>query len=376
MTENHQRRPIFLQDEYGNIGEPPSSARVGQPTRQLYQYLKNWLQTQQIVCYSAPQTGAGDSIARDGAFYVMLHGPVKDDTSNPTRQLGGYLLPWYCEPDIVGGSIVTPVRIKWQESGGAAQTLVSCSRTISFGATPGWNGGWELITNADADFSYTPDAGGLWTYGVLTTENIRTAALGIWTMPDWELTDAQAVTTANSMAPGNYIEGYASGRRNLGNLIHNVVIESSAWTSDTIERNSMRCIFQCCHPIGWWSDTAAYTDLGPDGTTYKIRVPEYYSYTDDEINLYPTVIAEASGASGGTPAYVKLTSSTAADTWTLPITADALALYDYTDASSDKLTVDASAAEDITIEIKPPAVEGGEILLRSVALWAHAVMTA
>lgn len=367
----HQRKPIFLDEEYAYIGRPPSSARVGYPSYRLYQYIKNWLSQQQIFIYTATKGSTDtDDTDTDGTFYVIMHNAPKNDASNPTRQLGGKLIPWKCEPDYAGGSVTKPVRIKWYPTlAASAETLVSCNTVVPVGTIPGPDTGWELSTTEDADFDYTPDGSGNWVAGKLTTENIKTSTLGIWTMPDWSLTDVQSDIFVDYYAPGNYLKGAVTGGH-IGELIHDLYLEGSGgWDDDTVERQATRCLFQWGHPIGVWSDQNSYYDLGPSGTTYRISIPDYYSFYGSEIEIYPTVVCSATNASGGDPAYVKLHSTGGNDNWELEITSDAVALYDYTDASNDTLSAQTGVDETFSIDIMAPS--GGEILLHTVALWAH-----
>lgn len=337
-----------------------------------YRYGVNWLQNQQLFAYSAANTSTGDTESVDGNFYIILHSPPKEDTANPTRQLQGVLMPWNYAPDIAGGSITQPVEVIWQQAGGTAETLIQRTDDLTKNDRLRWADGFQLGTKTGENFSYTPDSYGDWTYGTLTTKNIKTASLGVWTGPDWSLTDAQANYLYKSIAPGQPITGYEdlSTFGNVGGLIQHVGGESAGWwEEDSLERAMMRCVLQLGHPVGIWTDTASYTNIGPSGTTYLISVPEYYPYASNEIDIYPTVIVTPTGASSGDKAYVKISSSTASDTWELGVETNSLGMYDYTDASNDKLTVDVSAEEEITIELKAPS--SGELLLHTVALWMH-----
>jgi len=369
----HQKRPIFLNTEHGNIGRPPSYKDVGKPSVQAYQYMKNWLQNQQLFSYSASRDSEGGDTTTQGNFYVILHNAGKDDTSNPKRQLEGVLLPWYYEPDYAGGVVTTPVKVEWIH-GGLTEVLISWGSEKPHASTLPWSECILLGSSNVEKFEYTPEGSGEWTYGILRTTNIKTAALGIWPGPDWTLTDDQARTLLEYYAPGNLIIGGTGVNKKVDELISgfgNQVL--AGWDNDGLERNMVRCLYQWGHDVGVWTDYAtasSYVNIGGSGATYKIRVPEYYSYASDEIEVYPTIIVTPSGAGGGDKAYVKISSSTAADTWEFSTEVNSLALYDYKDvAGYDTLTVDTSDEEEITIEVKVDS--GVELLLHTVALWVH-----
>lgn len=359
----HINKPVFINPSHGNTGEPPIAGNIARPAVNMYQYLKNWLQNQQLFTFV---NALGDSVAsgETSSFYVMLHNAPKDDTSNPERELLGGLMPWS-----INASVGTPAKIEWIHGGSTEELFSTVSDKEE--ATPAWSDIIKLGSSGAEKFQYTPQGSGLWTYGELKLTGIQAASVGVWPGPDWTLTDNQAKVLASNLAAGTYIMGYDGSSNSLGALIQSPGGDTiTEWALDTLERNATVCLFQWGHPVGVWIDDSsgvAYYTVGGSGCTCKVQVPAIRSYASNEIEVYPTVVCSATLNSG--TAYVQITASDSGDTWELPITNEAVTLYDYTDASNDTLTLSTDVEEEITIEIKPST--GGEILLHSVALWGH-----
>ena len=262
----HITRPRLGEQQHGYIGKNPSITYVGNPVMEAHQYLNNYSQNGQIFSYSGPPddtmndtpgAGPGESDYVEGTFYVILGCADKNDTSNPNRNLGGALLPWKFDADWDGSAWDGEVSIKWLPPGGSSQTIVGPIYAESSDlANVGYKTArqperpipfklYKPHDGTNENFSYNP-AANYYNVGVLTTKGIQTAALGIWTMPDPSLTEAQhywfSDTAHSYLAAGRCIRGYTgTGEPSLGDLIHYV---GDSPKSDSLLWNTQRCLFQ------------------------------------------------------------------------------------------------------------------------------------
>jgi hypothetical protein len=235
----HSRIPQILRRKTGYIGEPPLANEIGLALAKDFHYLNCWAQNYQLFSFWQPaldpnhgdQCVATTQIAYcDGNYYVILCSPPKIDTSNPQRSLQGALLPWASMGfKTVGGGLDWEEwpTITWQQTGEAAETLYdnkASSLEVSADLAKDKRLPWKnpIMLGGAGQFLWTPDAAGGFTWGVLTTHQIRTAALGIWPGPDWDLTAAQARFNTAKFAQGHGIRGYTTtaAKNSLGNIVH------------------------------------------------------------------------------------------------------------------------------------------------------------
>jgi hypothetical protein len=370
----HKNRPVVVEEDFCRIGEPPLSDKTAMPLVESYRYQNNWIQGGQLFSY---QNGIDDTYGDDigttenGSFYIILPGSEKQDTANPKRQLEGALVPWFCEPTVAAGAFTQYVEVTWQQDGGTAQTLYQSTETIESG-DPVNKSGFLLKSRRGTNqaFEYTPHVSGLWDFGTLTTKGIHTAAIGVWLAPDRWLTEAQAVVQKARMSPGEVIRGQGSGttKNSLGDLVSRKGLDDDDY--DGIYQNATQCVWQCGHSHGWGTESNSYVTLGGSGTEYKLMVPDLYP--DSTIGVYPTAYITRLNASGGDPAYLKLTAEDlggGADTWTLTLTDDGTELFTYADASNDTLLCRVGSPTKFKVELLAPST--GYIVLHTLALWAR-----
>jgi hypothetical protein len=375
MGVSQKPRPITVQEDYCRLGEPPLSDKTAVPLLQSYRYQQHWAQTGQL--YTA-QNGIDDTYGDDigttenGNYIVILPGTTKADTTNVNRQLAGALIPWFCEPTIAAGDFTQLVTVTWQQSGGTTQTLYESAETIESG-NPLNTKGFVLQTRkgTNTSFEYDPSGfGGTWSWGRIVTKGIHTAALGVWAAPDLWPTADQLRIEDERMLPGEAIRGHTSqpnDKGSLGTLIDRTGPDAPAF--DAMFQNATRSVWQWGHALGVYTTTNSYQTMGGTGTEYKLYVPNLYPTST--IELYPTVYITTDGASGGDPAYFRITAEDlggGADTWTLTLTSDTAALYDYTDASNDTLLCRVGSPTKFKIELMAPS--SGSILMHTLAIWA------
>lgn len=366
----HYTKPVIVEEDYCRIAQPALSNKTGVPLVRSYRYLNNWIQTGQLFSFSnGIDSTYGDDVGstENGLFHIILPTSYKAESTN--RLLEGRLIPWFYEPT----SGVQDVEVLWQQSGGTSQTLYN-SENKKVEGTPVDRRGWLLKTkwtsSGTEEFGYDPSSGGgNWTYGILTTKGIHTAALGVWSAPDNWLSNKQAVVLYERMAKGEIIRGYTTedGRESVGELMSRV--GANLDTEDGLLQNATRCVWQWGFPTGVYTTSNSYQQVGASGVEYKLYVPDLWS--SSTIEVYPTAILQVDGSSGGDPAYFRLTAEDlggGADTWTLTLTSDGKSLYDYTDASNDKLLVRAGSTTSFKIELMAPS--SGHIIMWTLAIWA------
>jgi hypothetical protein len=366
----HQSRPVIVNEDYCRIGQPPLADKTALPLNRSYRYLNNFHQSGNLFTYS---TGIDDTYGDDigstenGSFIVIFGGWNKADSGN--RSLEGRLIPWFYEPT----ASVQDVLVTWQQRAGSLQTLYTSQNSMQSGDKVSRRGFLlksKWTTSGAELFEYTPAAAGLWDYGTLVTKGIHTASLGIWAAPDVWLSSAQAIVDNERLMTGEVIRGInsTSGKESIGDLLERVGKDSVA--ADALLHNATRCVWQWGHPAGVYTDVNSYQQMGDTGVFYKLYVPDLYHTST--IALYPTVYLTTSGASGGDPAYFRLTAEDlggGADTWTLTLTSDTSDLYDYTDASSDTLLCRAGSPTEFKIELMAPS--SGYIVMHTLAIWAR-----
>lgn len=214
-------------------------------------------------------------------------------------------------------------------------------------------------------FQYTPDDEGLFTVGFLRTDRIRVAALSVWTAPDLELTDDQAIVQESDLMPGRAIRGYTgTGQPSLGDLEYGLGQGGTSYDIDDVERNTRRVLLQSGHPtgIGTYLTGSYYNIRGGQASYFKITPRNLKGETSGTISTIPCLYGECHGASMGTPAKVKYTALTSGDTWELFITSDTPALW----YDTARLEV-ASIGDKIKIELQAP--EDGWIKIGAYSLW-------
>ena len=372
----HIKKPIVPLKQHGRIGMAPSSNSLGAKLYEQYMYLSQWTKNQVLYSYSGPPDddindyyGTGNN----GYFYVILHGPARTDAS--TARLGGVLLPWNYKSVWGGSSYDQPVKVMWFAPGdsyyniwGSDTNYIESSGEIDYIddgnpiRTP------KPIELFHDDFVWTPD--GSWQFGVIETFGIQTASLCIWAAPDAPPTDTQALFKRSHFNSGQSITGFEDFAEvpSLGTMIHMMGDGAVTAGYDSLQNNTKRCILQSGHPFGIWTDSTEYVDIA-NGGTFKV-FPQNLTDGTTDVASYPALVVKTNSCDADNKAYVKLTSTNGADTWELEISGNSeAALYDYTDASNDTLTIDPDE-DEIKIELKGAGTS--EITLRTFSLWQDA----
>lgn len=215
-------------------------------------------------------------------------------------------------------------------------------------------------------FKYEPDSSGEFTVGKIRTSRIRVAAMGIWQCPDHVLETAQAELIHQYFQPGKAIRAYdATGDLSLGKMIRRMGDDDL--DDDDVERMTRRCVLGFGHPTGIGTTETSYVNIRNDADSWFIIETRNLLNRSgaSSARVMPAVVAYADGASGGNPAYVKITSynSGSADTWTYEIT-DSGGLYGGVSAGYLEVT---AGIDKVKIEIEAPT--SGAVWLKTATLW-------
>jgi hypothetical protein len=205
----------------------------------------------------------------------------------------------------------------------------------------------------------------------LVIDNACVATLGVWAMPETDLSDAQLQVAAAAVSSGEIIRGFDSTLGDsLGALIHLLGDGTSAL--EALERCTRRVLFQTCYPVGvYQTNTGGYEHHRQDGDgnafKYRIRVRNLQGKSAGTQTCYPAMVITADAGVD-----IKYSSTTAGDTWTHTVggagVTDHLVTYsDGTGGTGVGLEVDNDAVETVTIEVDAGVAE--ECQLQTVALF-------
>lgn len=374
-----RKPPKIGRRKHGRIGVPPKANKVGLPLQQMWSYMTQFNQRGQVFSFSGPPDTAQNPTYDDVyTFYVPMRGPRKRDTSETTRNLQGVVVPWVLEPEYYDGAYTNDVKIEWKDGTGGSFATIFNRKVTTDDTVPAYGDRVERVRGVQLpgdtyqpNFTWSPAADGDWYLCSMRFEGVQVAALGIWDAPDKTLTSDQLWLRRKDFAPGQLIRGYnadADTFRSLGHMVR--AIGDDNLTDDSISNMTSRCYFNTGHPVGIWSNSAAYVDLGGTASpaSYKVVPKNIVGASSGVVKSFPAVVVTTSGAAGGTPGYIKYTANQSTDTWTLSITSDATAaMYTHSDGTTSDLDINYDY-DDIGIEIYAPS--GGEITLHSFALWS------
>lgn len=368
ITEKHKPGPVHNRDWCLRTGYP-ARATDAHDLHDQFRWLLNWVGQRQIFsfmgpgpCYDgtvpdySPYRHINPDYDYGGSPYFSIITKSDNLTGEDLRPhaLGGVLIPWRYD----AGASVT-----WQRQSGSPVEIWSSAvkshsdmDAVSFSSVP---------TNRIM-FGKAPREMGMGTDGFglqkLSYSKLMVAGLGVWTMPDFSplCMDEEAFTLIQEaeFALMRQVRGYAgTSKLGIGHLI--------GYLGELKERTS-RCLLQSGHPTGIYTTSTSYVDIrngraaGAGQSAFMVQPKGLYR--GDDVTCTPAVVAWAPGASEGSPAYVKFTAVSSADTCEIPITSAAQAIY----VSAAGLDV-YRQKEQVIIEMK--AASGGAIALRTYSLW-------
>lgn len=388
----HVRTPKPMNRKDGYTGVSPSGSRVGESATNLFNYLNNWAMNYQMLSYSGDAyctlNTAGDThgdtsgpklTKTNGYFYLPIWSPPQHDGED--RLLNGALMPWSTTFIFSGGVRDDYAYITWQQDGGAEVTLWedpgnntdTDSDDLNLDSRLKPPRMIELGYGSDGEelFTYTPDSSADWVYGRIKTNQIRTAALGIWPGPHRQLSDTQARFLAKYMCSGNAIRGHSGWTENphsLGDMFQCGGFEDAVGGyDDMLFCSTRRYLFGWAHPCGvWWDGHDAYETLGGADTSYVVSPQNWNStYEGSQTTVSVAVVMSSLNAAVGDPASIKIVSEGTADFVELQLTADPAGWPELVTGSLDILT----AGDKIQIGLRAPDNGAtGEVVLHSVSI--------
>ncbi len=368
----HRRTPSHVGVNWGNIGVLPSSAKCGVPLLESYKYLTFWLKDQQIFNFSA-QYQDDSNTPNTGNYYFVTKRPACRDPG--VRELGGALLPWRIEgantstwndvPHIKFTSDTESiVTLKEYKQGG---TIVDADKywgtddgDTCYGASiprP-----YPIIDLYHSSyFRYEPDG----TYQVhnLETKNIIVAALGIWEMPDRELTLTEQHIDRSKFFPNKPIKT---------DLFYDTGYVSAS--HDGTIANTSRCLFQFGHPIGYHFDGTLgsrarinffdSSDALTGSADHTVKIRDDHLMAEQEHAAELVAVVTTIGATESNPAIIHYYSFETGDSCTETITSD------ITTTVVSGSTLDIQGNDEIAISVTPPGTTTSHhIIIHTLALF-------
>jgi hypothetical protein len=224
------------------------------------------------------------------------------------------------------------------------------------------------------NFFYVPPSDGGFCVGKLTTKNIQTATLGIWSTPDTDLTLEQKVISERELLPKTSILGYGPSTepQDIGS-IYNLIGFTGNDYEDGVEQMTRLCLFQWGHPVGYYATGSLSQTSFIGGMPIKISPRNLTGGTGtDTVNVDMAFVITTNGAAGGSSIQITFSSgasSPASDrvfTFTSDVTTTLLTTADEDTASA--LPVYA-IGDDVSVIIDFNGAGTQEVTIHTVSLW-------
>jgi hypothetical protein len=377
MTIKHARAGSWLDWRRCYTGAPPSSAGTGSPAQRIWSWMSQWKHGDMIATYSGRPTpsinGAGNC-----DFYIICCAPDKTDGTDVTRTLGIALSLWrnddymafggphaeWCAPyDTVSPQVILD--------------LDDCPFTgdAVAGDYPAINYFFAYDTS-EVPLTYEPEnaADDGCRLCKISLDYAVPATLGVWHLPQAELSATQMQVCAPDVAAGQIISG-ADGAilgSSLGALLQ--LVGAGANDTESMERCGRRTLFQTPYPVGvYQTDSAGYAahrqDSDGNAFMYRVRSRNLLGASSGVAKALPAMVLTADAG-----VRVRFRSITAADSWVYTVPAggivNCLVTASDGDGANHDLDIDNDAAELITIETDTTGRL--ECLLQTVALFEAA----
>jgi hypothetical protein len=246
--------------------------------------------------------------------------------------------------------------------------------------------GWRLRDNAMkhivlgagaqySKFYYVPPSDGGFCVGKLTTSNIQTCALGIWSMPDVALSADQKILSEEELLPKTSIFGYgpSAKQQDIGR-VYDLVGYAGNDYDDSIEAMTRRCLFQWGHPVGYYA-TGSLSQTGMfGGTTIKIKPRNLKGGTGtDTVNADTAFYITTNGAAAGSS--IVITFSSNADSYpgagqAYTFTSDVTnALLSTTDSDTGNPLSIYAVGDFVSVIIDFNGASSQEVTIKTVSIW-------
>jgi len=220
------------------------------------------------------------------------------------------------------------------------------------------------------DFYYVPPSDGGFCVGQLTTKNIQAASLGIWSLPDNDLTLAQKAVSETELLPKTSILGYGPSDKpaDIGR-IYDLVGFSGNDYDDSIECMTRRCLFQWGHPVGHYAtgSSSAIAMFGAMPIRIKPRNLKGQTGTNT-VNVDMAIVITTIGAAVGSS--IELAIASSGGTRTFSYTADVTdSLQTTADCTAGTALPVYAIGDDVTVTATFNGVGTQELILKTISLW-------
>lgn len=298
----------------GRTNYPARSATLGRKMQQSMSHQTNYRFNNVMAIHSGhPDVTLNPST---GTFYIPLSAPEKADQSN--RNIAIAHMGW--PTDWRGGA----VKIEWTAPGAAAVDVYDTGVNVGVNLSSAV-GDRLFLDNVHAHYydtgglplTWDADGSNEFRLGQVDITRYQVAALTMWEVPHFQLTDTQEEIGAESVGEGQPIRGYASSADSFGGIVHKV--GDGVWSEETVERAGRRVLANWMHPKGVWTNETSYKNLfGTDGagtsldTTFAVNPRRLLNSSGNPtLKLLPAVVLTNTHAD----AYIKLTNTTTSNTW-------------------------------------------------------------
>jgi hypothetical protein len=323
---------------------------------------------------------------------------VSQDGANSTLWIGTRSQNWqYFDINITAAQTYIALRGGWENYIAGNTNTLNGTEAVWFDQVQVWEvdhdySGWKLgdqtskrivLGNGAAadNFFYVPPSDGGFCAGKLTTRNIQTAALGIWSMPDEDLTLDQKALSEVDVLPKTSIFGYGPSvnRKDIGQVYDLIGFDDNDY-EDSIEAMTRRCIFQWGHPVGIYVNTGTVYLFGQLEIVIAHRNLKGSSYpTVTDKNILTAMVVTTTNCSGGAPVTITVTSThpvvPRTRTWTITSNLTAQLLTDADNTVGTPISSRPNTTFADYIFVTAATSGGSEVLIHTFSLWEDSGLT-
>jgi hypothetical protein len=220
------------------------------------------------------------------------------------------------------------------------------------------------------DFYYVPPSDGGFCVGQLTTKNIQAASLGIWSLPDNDLTLAQKAVRETELLPKTSILGYGPSNKpaDIGRIYDLMGFAGNDY-DDSVECMTRRCLFQWGHPVGHYATGSASGIAMFGAMPIKVKPRNLKGQTGtNTVNVDMAIVITTIGAAVGSS--IELAIASSGGTRTFSYTADVTdSLQTTVDCTSGTALPVYAIGDEVTVTATFNGFGTQELILKTISLW-------